>query len=247
MTDLKHRTILVTGASSGIGRATAAACSMAGAKVILTGRNKTGLLKTQEMLSNDSEIIVADLAQEEDIRQLVYELPIVDGFVHCAGIIKPIPIKFLRSKHISELFEINFNAAVLLSSYLLSAKKLNSDASVVFISSVSSQYSYTGGALYTSSKAALEAFCRAFALENASRKIRANCLAPGLVRTKILEETEQAHTPEQAERMAQQYPLGYGEPEDVAGAAVFLLSEAARWITGTTLVMDGGLLLNGIK
>lgn len=247
MTELKHKTILVTGASSGIGRATAVACDSLGARVILTGRNKEELLKTQSLLKNVPELIVADLANEQQVLQLTEQLPAIDGMVHCAGIIRPLPVKFIKPKHIGEVFDINFTSAVLLSSALLSHKKLNSEASLVFISSVSSQFAYTGGSLYTASKAALEAFCRTLALENAPRKIRANCLAPGLVRTKILDATEQAYSLEQVEQMERQYPLGFGEPEDVANAAVFLLGSSSRWITGITLVMDGGLLLNGTK
>lgn len=247
MIDLKHKTILVTGASSGIGRATAILCDKMGAALILTGRNKNELLKTQSQLKNKSEIIVADLSIEKEIENVISQLPNIDGMAHCAGIIKPMPVKFLRSKHIAEIFDINFSSAVLLCSYLLTAKKLNTGASVVFVSSVSSHHPYTGGALYSASKAALEAFCKSFALENAGKKIRANIVSPALVKTNLLEEAAKSYLPEELENVKQKYPLGLGEPDDVANAIVFFLSPACKWVTGSNLLMDGGLLLNGIK
>ncbi len=247
MIDLKHKTILVTGASSGIGRATAILCDKMGAGLILTGRNKNELLKTQSQLKNKSEIIVADLSIEKEIENVISQLPNIDGMAHCAGIIKPMPVKFLRSKHIDEIFDINFSSAVLLCSHLLTAKKLNTGASVVFVSSVSSHHPYTGGALYSASKAALEAFCKSFALENAGKKIRANIVSPALVKTNLLEEAAKSYLPEELENVKQKYPLGLGEPDDVANAIVFFLSPACKWVTGSNLLMDGGLLLNGIK
>lgn len=247
MIDLKHKTILVTGASSGIGRATAILCDKAGASVILTGRNKEELEKTKSLLQNEAQIIIADLSQEEEVKKLIQKISTIDGFVHCAGIIKPTPIKFLRSKHIYEIFNVNFYSAVLMCSYLLSERKLNNNSSVVFISSISAEYPYTGGALYASSKAAIESFCKSFALETVSKKIRANVISPGLVKTKLLEDAEKAFFSEELEKIKAQYPLGIGNPEDIANAILFLLSDVSKWITGTTLIMDGGLLLNNLK
>jgi NAD(P)-dependent dehydrogenase (short-subunit alcohol dehydrogenase family) len=247
MIDLNNKTILITGASSGIGRATAVLCDRLGATVILTGRNSKELFLTQNLLQNKSEIIIADLSSEEEIIRLTNEMPAIDGFAHCAGIVKPYPIKYLKAKHITEVMNINFSSGVLLSSYLLNAKKMNNGASAVFISSVSAWHPYTGGALYSASKSALEAFARSFALEHAPKKMRANIVAPALVRTKILEDTEQAYTKEEFDEIAGQYPLGLGEPTDVANTIAFLLSDASKWITGTTIKMDGGLLLSSKK
>ena len=247
MIDLKGKTILITGASSGIGRATAILCDKLSARVILTGRNNHELIITQGLLKNKTEIILADLSKEEDIIKLISAMPCIDGFAHCAGIVKPYLIKYLKAKHIAEVMNINFTSGVLLSSTLLASKKLNTGASVVFISSVSAWHPYIGGALYSASKSALEAFARSFALETASKKMRANIVAPALVKTKILEETEQAYTKEEFEEITQQYPLGIGKPEDVANTIVFLLSDLSNWITGTTIKMDGGLLLSSKK
>lgn len=244
MINLNDKTILVTGASSGIGRAAAVLCDKAGATVVLSGRNEGELKKTQSLLTNPAEFFIADLSNEDGVNQLISEVPTIDGFVHCAGIIHPFPVKFLKSKHIEEVFSINFNSSVLLSSGLLATKKLNNGASVIFISSVSAEHPYTGGSMYTASKAALEAFARGFALESAAKKIRVNTLAPALVRTKILDLSEEMYTKEELKNIESQYPLGIGEPEDVANAIVFLLSDVSKWITGTTIKMDGGLLLN---
>lgn len=243
MIDLKNKKILITGASSGIGRATAHLCDQLGADVIITGRNEEELKKTQALLKNKTEVFSTDLSSEEAVNKLLQQLPPLDGFVHCAGMINPLPVKFLKQKHVDELFKVNFSSAVLLSSGLLSLKKLNAGASVVFISSISSEHPYSGGALYVSSKAALEAFARGLALETAAKKIRVNTVSPGLVRTKIFSQAEQIFSKEEVEEMEKRYPLGIGEPEDIANTIAFLLSPASRWITGSLIKMDGGLLL----
>ncbi len=244
MIELKGKTILITGASSGIGRASAQLCDSLGATVIITGRNADELNKTKALLKNKSDLFIADLSNEDEINQLISKLPSIDGFVHCAGIINPLPIKFLKGKHIDELFKINFSSAVLMSSGLLTAKKLNDGASVVFISSVSSEHPYTGGSLYTSSKAALESFSKGLALEVASKKIRVNVLSPALVRTKILEQAEQIYSKEEIAEIESRYALGIGEPIDIANSIAFLLSSASKWMTGSIIKIDGGLLLN---
>ena len=244
MLDLKGKTILVTGASSGIGACLARYCDKLGANVILSARSIEKLSNIISGMSNRSKIILADLVNDTDLQQLISELPQIDGFVHCAGKIQPFPIKFIKQKHIDELFSINLNSAILLSSGLLKSKKLNQGASVVFISSISAEFPYMGGSLYSASKSALESFARSFALENASMKIRANIVSPALVKTEMFEQTKSAYDEADFEKFIAHYPLGVGEPQDVANTIAFLLSDLSKWITGTTIRMDGGLLLN---
>lgn len=247
MISLLNKTILITGASSGIGKATALLCHKFGANIILTARRESELKNICNQLKNNSSYVVADLTSDEDIGKLVTVIPNLDGVVHCAGIVKPVPIKFIKKKHLGEMFDINFSSAVLLSSSLLSQKKINSNSSVVFVSSVSVNHPYTGGALYVSSKAAIEAFNKAFALEVAPKKIRSNVVAPALVKTEIWNHITESFTEDDIQKIENQYPLGLGEPEDVANTILFLLSDASKWITGTTITMDGGLLLNSAK
>ena len=244
MLDLKGKTILVTGASSGIGACLAKFCDELGANVILNARSKNKLTTIASGLKNEAKVITGDLTNETELQNLISELPALDGFVHCAGKIQPFPIKFIKQKHIDDLFSINLNSAILLSSGLLKSKKLNQGASVVFISSISAEFPYMGGSLYSASKSALESFARSFALENAPMKIRANIVSPALVKTEMFEQTKSAYDETDFEKFISHYPLGVGEPQDVANTIAFLLSDLSKWITGTTIRMDGGLLLN---
>lgn len=247
MISLKGKNILVTGASSGIGEATAILCDALGANVILTARSRDRLETVAKKLKNKTTVLSADLTVDIDVNSLANDCPELDGVANCAGIVKPLPIKFIRQRNIDEVMNANFSSAVLVCSELASAKKFREHASVVFISSVSSLHPYLGGALYSSSKAALEAFARSFAIEHAGKKMRANVVCPALVKTKIFTETELATSEEEMKNYEAQYPLGFGEPEDVANAIAFFLSPASKWITGSTLKMDGGLLLSSKK
>ena len=247
MIDLKGKTILVTGASAGIGAAVAKLCSDLGAKVCITGRNMDRLSEVSKQLGNESEFFQADLTLEKDIDNLVKALPCIDGWVHCAGIIEPFPIKFIQSKHIKSMFTINFDSACLLTSKLMQLKKINTSASFVFISSISAQHPYKGGSLYAASKAALESFSRSIALEFASKGVRSNCISAALVETEMFEKTKNALSEKELLGVLSSYPLGIGKPMDVAHASAFLLSNQSSWMTGTTITLDGGLLLNTKK
>ena len=247
MIDLKGKTILVTGASAGIGAAVAKLCSDLGAKVCITGRNMDRLSEVSKQLGNESEFFQADLTLEKDIDNLVKVLPCIDGWVHCVGIIEPFPIKFIQSKHIKSMFTINFDSACLLTSKLMQLKKINSSASFVFISSISAQHPYNGGSLYAASKAALESFSRSIALEFASKGVRSNCISAALVETEMFEKTKNAISETELLGILSSYPLGIGKPMDVANVSAFLLSNQSSWMTGTTITLDGGLLLNTKK
>ncbi len=243
---LTDKTILITGASSGIGKAAAILASQMGAHVIIHGRDFEKLNDTLSKLkpSDKHQIIQADLSNVDELMDFVKKCPSLDGVVHCAGIVKPVPAKFIQPKHIEEMFSINYNAVVLINSYLLQQKKINNEASIVLISTISTQHSYFGGALYISSKGALEAYSRSLGLEVVSKKIRVNTLSPAMVRTEIYENTlKSTLNEEHAQKYASTYPLGIGEPTDIANSIVFLLSNASKWITGTVIKMDGGLTL----
>ncbi len=241
---LSNKVILVTGASSGIGRQIAITAVQMGATVIITGRNTERLEETRGMIDAGAKCIIADITKEEDIRSLVNELPKIDGAVFCAGVVEYIPAKFITAEKLDNVFSVNFNSQVLLTQQLIKNKKLEQASSLVYISSISSLMGVPATAMYAASKAALNSFVRVIASELAPQKIRANAICPGLVKTPLLataaETNLSAETFSQAEK---NYPLGLGEPEDVAAAAVFLLSNAAKWITGTSIITDGGFTL----
>jgi NAD(P)-dependent dehydrogenase (short-subunit alcohol dehydrogenase family) len=238
------KTILVTGASSGIGRQIAITAAQMGAHVIITGRNSERLQETKSMISSNTVSIVADLTKEEDLRSLVNEMPKLNGVVFCAGVVEYIPAKFISAEKLNTVFSINFNSQVLLTQQLIKSKKLEQASSLVYISSISSLIGVPATAMYAASKAALNSFVKVIAAELAGQKIRANAICPGLVKTPLLagaaESNLSADTFTAAEK---QYPLGLGEPQDVAGASIFLLSDAAKWMTGTAMVIDGGFTL----
>jgi len=239
---LENKTILVTGASSGIGAQTAISISELGAKVILTARNKERLEDTLKKLKGtEHSLICADLTDAEDLNQLIKELPSLDGIVHSSGIEKPFPIKFIQKKQIDDVRKINYDAPLVLTAQLLKAKKINKNASIVFISSIAAHFSYKGGAIYSGSKAAINSLSKTLALEYAPQKIRSNVITAAMIETPLLEKVEKNITKEALDSHRATYPLGFGEPLDVANATSFLLSNASKWMTGTEIVLDGGL------
>ena len=187
---LENKSILVTGASSGIGRGIAIACSHLGAKVIITGRNEDRLNETLcKMSSKEHQAVVADLTLDEDISRLVKELPKLDGIVHCAGIGDRIRCADLTREEIGRVMNVNFFAPVLLQAAILANKKLNRSASIVFIASRAYESPSFGNSLYSASKGAVVSYSKCLALELSSRKIRVNCICPGMVWTKLITNT----------------------------------------------------------
>lgn len=241
---LEGKTILITGASSGIGRATAVVCSQYGGRVVVTGRNEVRLTETLAMLAGEGhETVACDLTSDEDIKTLVGKLSKLDGIVHCAGTQQTCITKMLDKATLQRLMDTNFFSAAVLNAALMKAKLLVKGSSVVFVSSAAaSRVAEVGNAAYSASKGALTAYSRVLAAELAPRNIRVNTVAPGMVRTALMDKFDV--TEEEFLENEKQYPLGYGKPEDVAYAIVFLLSDASRWITGTDLLMDGGLTLH---
>jgi NAD(P)-dependent dehydrogenase (short-subunit alcohol dehydrogenase family) len=241
---LGGKTILVTGASSGIGRAIAIESSKMGANVIITGRNEERLKKTYYLLKgNGHGLIVADLSVKEDIERLHKELPVIDGLVNCAGLTKVAPFSFATRDSFEEVMNVNFFAPTELTRLMVKTKKIRKGASIVFISSVSGVYcSAVASAIYSSSKGAVNGLVKGVALDLAPKGIRVNSVNPGMIDTDIF--TGSAITDEQLKTDIQRYPLGrYGKPEEVAYAVIYLLSDAATWITGSNLLIDGGYTL----
>lgn len=238
---LEGKTVLITGASSGIGRQTSISVAAMGGKVVATGRSEQRLAETLTMLAGEGHrAIPADLTDSAARAALTSDLPPLQGIVHCAGITKLVPFQYLTEKHLQEVWRANYEAAVLLTQILLKKKLIADGGSIVFVASTAGLLGAKAITAYAASKAALIATSRVLALEVAPRRVRSNCLAPALVQTPMAEETSERVSAETFAENLKLYPLGFGKPEDVANAAVFLLSDASRWITGATLVLDGG-------
>ena len=234
-------TVLVTGASSGIGRAIAIACAKSGDAVVLTGRNVVRLEETRAQMSGDGHIILpADLTDEAQRRALAEQVPMLDGVVHCAGIGSRVLCKMLEPDDVQHVMEANFNAPVLLQAALLQEKKIAAGASIVFIASAAATMPSVGNAIYSASKAALVSYAKCLSLELAARKIRVNCISPAMVWTDL---ALVGATEEQLREAEQAYPLKrYAQPEDIAPMATYLLSDEASWITGSNYELSGGAL-----
>lgn len=238
---LTGKTILVTGASSGIGQTTAVVCARMGANVVITGRDAGRLQETASQMENPPALsIAADLTVSEDVDRLVAALTPLDGAVLCAGNSTTLPLQFGSREKFDEMFNINFFAPVELLRLIYKKKILQKGASVVLIASIGGTHSFMpGNGVYGASKAALNSVMKYAAREYASRRIRVNSICPGMVDTPLIHRG--TITEEQLAEDAKRYPLGrYGKTEDIANGAVYLLSDASSWLTGHDLVIDGG-------
>lgn len=238
---LEGKIILITGAASGIGRATAIQCAGMGAKVILVDLNEKGLQETQTMINqSNSECHALDLTDIKKLTEMVAMLPKLDGVVSNAGIVLSLLAKFSEPKDLERIFNINTFSHINLIQQLISQKKLNKGASIVFTSSMSGVYcGLAGGSLYGATKSAILGYTKALALELAPRGIRVNTIHPGMIETSLTSGT--ALSKELLEEDAKNYPLGrYGKPEEIAYSIVYLLSDTTVWMTGTQLLIDGG-------
>ena len=239
---LTGKTILVTGAAGGIGRATSVECARLGASLILTDINEPGLQETLSLLEGEGHrYSVANLTSQEALDELVADLPQLDGFVSNAGVTKPTPVKFINKDDLERIMAINTFAPIYLTQRLLKKKKFNMGASLVFTVSVGGVFTTApGNAMYGASKGALQVFVRNVALEGAPR-IRCNSVNPGMVNTNL---AGRSYSDEDKARDMETYPMKrYGEPRDVALAIVYLLSDASSWVTGHSLIIDGGKTL----
>ena len=240
---LSGKTILVTGASSGIGRAIAVECSRMGATVILTARNAERLEKTLSMLEGTGHAVVAaDLTEENDRKHLIESLPVLDGVVQNAGVFNTVLTKNIQQTDLDYVLPPNLYAPIPLQKELVKHKLLAKGSSVVFMSSIASLRPFIGNAVYTISKAGITGYAKVLALELAPKNIRVNCICPGIVRTDLTENSVFSTEEYKAEEM--KYPLKrYGKPEEIAYMAVYLLSDASAWVTGTTMEVSGGINL----
>jgi NAD(P)-dependent dehydrogenase (short-subunit alcohol dehydrogenase family) len=243
--DLTGQTILVTGASSGIGRETARLISQLGAQVILVGRNEERLAETLRSLDGNGHRAEAfDLSSTDDIPRWLKTIAASSGplygLVHSAGIHKLRPLRVLGSESVDEVMHINVGASIALAKGFCQKSVRASRGSIVFLSSVSGLAGQAGLAAYAASKAAIVGLTRALAVELAAERIRVNCVAPGVVTTEMGQSLVGMLTPEQGAALEAMHLLGFGCARDVSNAIAFLLAETSRWITGTVLVVDGG-------
>lgn len=238
---LDGKTILITGASSGIGKAIATACADAGASVIATGRNREALEDLISSLNGEGHsFITADLTIQSDRERIAQDIPTLDGIVYAAGIGFTMPTKFTSEQDIDTVFNINFKAPILLQAAILQQKKIAKNGSIVMIASITASLPKIGNGIYSASKAALISYAKVLALELAPRKIRVNCISPAMVWTKLT--TDGGISIEQLKIDEQTYPLKrYGQPEDIAPLSVYLLSDASSWMTGSNIEISGGI------
>lgn len=241
---LEGKKILVVGASSGIGKAAAVECSKIGAEVIAVGRNMERLEETGRLMQNEkSSVARCDLLNEDEVKELVANVPGLDGVVICPGIGETIPLQFATRKKIDRIFDTNFFANVELIRLLLKSKKISKGASIVTLASIGGLYNFNiGNGIYGASKAALNSWMKFMAMELAPKEIRVNTICPGMVMTPLIEPGK--ITGEQLDEDKKKYPLKrYGTPEEIAYAIIYYLSDATKWVTGTSFVIDGGLTI----
>lgn len=242
---LQGKTVLITGAASGIGKATALLCSQMGATTILVDLNEEGLKNTKSEIENPEGCSIHPLNLTDDaaVASFVESIPKLDGVVSNAGIVKSLLAKFNEKEDMERIFQINTFSHINLIQELIKQKRLNKGASIVMTSSMSGVFcGLVGGSLYGATKAALVGYTKALAIELAPRGIRVNTVHPGMIETPLTKDT--ALSAELLAEDAKNYPLGrYGKPEEIAAAMVYLLSDATVWMTGCKLLIDGGYSL----
>lgn len=239
---LEGKKILVTGASSGIGRSTAVCLSKLGADVVLSSRNAAALEETLSMMERPEAHVVApgSLAIEDFASSLPLEYAPFDGFVHSAGICRPMPAGVVGERQLLETMGINFFAFMYLMKAFTKRGAAREGFSAVAVSSVSSTSGWAGGSVYSASKGALEGAVRSLAVELAERKFRVNAVCPANIRTSLSDALAKGATGEAAKKFSSLHPLGFGAPEDVSSVIAFLLSDASSYMTGACVPVDGG-------
>jgi len=242
---LEGKTILVTGASSGIGREIALVCSQMGATIVISGRNEKRLEETCQLLTGNGHIkIIADMTNNADIEYLADIVPQLDGFSNNAGITKIVLVKQIKQSDLNDIFITNTLAPISLTQLLLKKRKINKGGSIVFTSSLSGIYCvHYGESMYAASKGAISGFAKGAALDLSKSKIRVNSVCPGIIETDLFK-TNAVLTPEELNEKQKFFPLKrFGQPKDVANAVIYFLSDASSWVTGADLKIDGGYTL----
>lgn len=238
---LDGKVILVTGASSGIGRACAIMASQMGARLVITGRNEERLQESLAALNGSGHTALPmDLQDVAAMPEWVQSLMPLDGVVHAAGLAQVVPFRMIRENHLDELMHVNFKAPMLLTQQMLMQRKINSQASLVFITAVADHVAPVGTAVYAATKAALTSAVRSLALEGSKHKIRANCVSPGYVNTPMFERLSSTTSVDKLQQLSY---FGLIEAEDIASSVMYLLSNASRWVTRSSLVVDGGITI----
>ncbi len=238
---IEGRTILVTGAASGMGKATAITCAKMGARVVAADFNTAGMTQTISELEGDGHLqFTINLSDEVSWGDLVTNTPALDGIANCAGIANMNPFTFVNREEFEKVFNINFFGPVLLTKSLIKAKKLNKGGSIVFVASMDgTKIVHAGNSVYSASKSALMGVARNMAIDLAPKKIRVNCILPGTTDTPLIRTGNV--TEESLAEVAKAFPLKrFGTPEDMAYGIIYLLSDASSFVTGTELTIDGG-------
>lgn len=238
---LRGKTVLVTGASSGIGKGIALACAKMGANVFLNGRNGTKLQETlSEMQKGQHAVVVGDLTSMHDVKEVVSQCQVLDGVVHCAGVGQRKLCKQLEEEDIDIMMSTNFKAPVMLQTEILKQKKIKKASSIVFVTSIAPESPTIGNSMYCASKGALKAYSKCLSIELASRLIRVNCISPAMVWTDLI--LKGGITEEDLKEDEKKYPLKrYGKPEDIANLVIYLLSDASAWMSNSDVRITGGV------
>ncbi len=243
--DMTGRTVLVSGSSSGLGQGIAKVLSELGARIIVHGRDSKRIEETLGMLSGTGHIgSQFDLVNYDDISGwvagLVAQVGPLYGVVHSAGILTVAPLKVLSKKILAPMFDVNVNAGIALAKALRQPANRVTGANIVFVSSVMAFAGSAGQVAYSATKGALVSLTRSMAIELSRDGVRVNCLAPGAVKTWMVFEYSRTVPKEQLDILEGKHPLGFGQPHDVAYGVAYLMSDTGKWITGSTLVVDGG-------
>lgn len=247
--DFSNKRVLITGASTGIGRACALLLSQLGAQLVLNGRNETALQETLSLLSGSGHITAPfDMINTDElcdwVKSLTKDHGYLDCFVHCAGVQITKPIRLFNQAFFDETMHVNLASAMAIAQGFRMKRDRSKQGSIVFVASIAGLIGQTGNTVYGASKAGLMSLTRGLSMEFLRDNIRVNCVAPALVDTDMATRTQKSITDAQYQHMLNQHPMGVGEPSDVANAVAFLLSDAAKWINSVTLPVEGGYLAN---